>query len=95
MFMQAENASPKPQKIRDATTAMVVVAVILGLSAVFGLQFLKVFGVSLDAFSVAGGLVLLGIGGSILTAKNPGSDTSTGDQVASDAEQGPKTTRLI
>jgi multiple antibiotic resistance protein len=45
-------------KIADATKASLAVVAILGFAALAGAQMLKMFGISLDAFQVAGGLVL-------------------------------------
>jgi small neutral amino acid transporter SnatA (MarC family) len=45
-------------KTADAVKSAVAILVILGLAALFGARLLKTFGVSLDAFSVAGGFVL-------------------------------------
>jgi multiple antibiotic resistance protein len=56
----------------SATTAAATVLVILVVAALFGTKILSAFGVSLDAFSVAGGGVLAWIGFGMLS--NSGSD---------------------
>src|SRR5262249_49469809 len=53
-------------KVADATKAALAVLVILVVAALVGARVLQVFGVSLDAFSVAGGGVLAWIGFSML-----------------------------
>jgi multiple antibiotic resistance protein len=50
----------------DATKAALAVFVILVIAALVGAKVLQIFGVSLDAFSVAGGGVLAWIGFSML-----------------------------
>jgi multiple antibiotic resistance protein len=51
---------------RDATKAMVITGVVLLTAAFAGSPILKLFGISLDAFSVAGGIVLMYIGFTML-----------------------------
>ena len=72
-------------QLRLATQAAATVLVILLLAALFGAKVLSIFGVSLDAFSVAGGGVLAWIGISMLDTKptpaaakhaDPAGDTS-------------------
>jgi multiple antibiotic resistance protein len=50
------------EQVADATRVVLVLLVILCLAAVVGLQILKVFGIDLDVFQVAGGLVLAWMG---------------------------------
>lgn len=66
IFAQQEGSRPRRAQLVDATTATVTVLVILTLAALVGTRILHVFGVSLDAFSVAGGGVLSWIGFSML-----------------------------
>jgi multiple antibiotic resistance protein len=66
MFAQIEVGQPGTLRFRDATKAAVAVLVILVIAALVGARVLQVFGVSLDAFSVAGGGVLVWIGFSML-----------------------------
>jgi multiple antibiotic resistance protein len=67
MFTQIESGRPRRAQIADATTAGLAILVILILSAVFGAQVLHQFGVSLDAFKVAGGGVLAWMGFGMLS----------------------------
>jgi MarC family membrane protein len=67
IFMQVEKGRPQKARALDATRAILAVLFILAVAAFFGTRILDVFGVSLDAFSVAGGGVLTWIGISMLT----------------------------
>lgn len=62
IFSMLESGRSSQAKIRDAVKGGLAILAILGLTAVFGAQVLKTFGVSLDAFSVAGGCVLAWMG---------------------------------
>src|SRR5690349_8477077 len=62
MFSQIEGDRPRQARLQDSLTACVVIFVILALAAIFGVQVLQLFGISLDAFNVAGGGVLAWIG---------------------------------
>ena len=65
------------QRLADATKAAIAILVILELAALGGAAVLKLFGISLDAFSVAGGGVLVWMGFSMLRGTTAGSgDTS-------------------
>jgi multiple antibiotic resistance protein len=75
IFAQLEGARARNALLFDATKAALSVLVILALSALFGTKILQLFGVSLDAFSVAGGGVLSWIGFSMLRG-NPTSEKS-------------------
>ncbi len=62
MFIQIEKDRDRRGQIIDATKAVLTILVVLVLAALIGAQILNIFGVSLDAFSVAGGAVLAWIG---------------------------------
>jgi multiple antibiotic resistance protein len=66
MFAQIEAGRPRATRLADATKAVLAVLVILVVAALAGARVLQVFGVSLDAFSIAGGGVLTWIGFSML-----------------------------
>ncbi len=70
LFAQIEGEQSRNTKIVDAAKAASAVLVLLVLAALFGARILHLFGVSLDAFSVAGGGVLSWIGFSMLSG-NP------------------------
>jgi multiple antibiotic resistance protein len=58
MFAQIEAAQTRATRLVDATKASLAVLVILVVAALAGARVLRVFGVSLEAFSIAGGGVL-------------------------------------
>jgi multiple antibiotic resistance protein len=66
MFAQIEVNRSRSQQVGDATKAVLATMVILAVSALVGTQLLHLFGVSLDAFMVAGGGVLAWMGFSML-----------------------------
>jgi multiple antibiotic resistance protein len=70
MFARIEAGQAPAARLADATKAALAVLVILVVAALVGARVLQVFGVSLDAFSVAGGGVLVWIG---LTMLRPSS----------------------
>jgi multiple antibiotic resistance protein len=67
IFTQLEGARPRHALLVDATMAALAVLLILVLAALCGTRILDLFGVSLDAFSVAGGGVLSWIGFSMVS----------------------------
>jgi MarC family integral membrane protein len=67
MFAQIEENRSRGQQLADATRAVLATTVILTVSALIGTQLLHLFGVSLDAFMVAGGGVLAWMGFSMLS----------------------------
>lgn len=91
IFGKIEGARPRASRLADANKVAFVVMVILLLSAVLGIKALSLFGVSLDAFSVAGGGVLAWIGIGMLKG---GSDNQQAQQ-ATDVSQSPVLTPLI
>lgn len=76
MFVQAEAGRSRGQQLIDATKATLAVLVILVAAALIGTQLLHLFGVSLDAFMVAGGGVLAWMGFSMLSGQ-PAASAST------------------
>jgi len=90
IFMRSAGKQPRPVLVASATRAALTVLVILVLAALFGAKVLHAFGVSLDAFSVAGGGVLAWIGLSMLRGnqaddKAPKSDASQSETSNPDA----------
>jgi small neutral amino acid transporter SnatA (MarC family) len=69
MFAQIEENRSRGQRLADATKAVLATTVILTVSALVGTQLLHLFGVSLDAFMVAGGGVLAWMGFSMLSGQ--------------------------
>ena len=82
MFSQAEAGGPRREQIADSIRVCVAVLVILSLAALFGVQVLQMFGISLDAFNVAGGGVLALVGFQMLRG---GSSHSAGSKDAPSA----------
>jgi multiple antibiotic resistance protein len=77
MFAQIEEDQASTKRMADATKAAVAVLIILVIAALAGARVLKLFGVSLDAFSIAGGGVLSWIGFSMLRGNSsPVSDAA-------------------
>ena len=62
LFSQAVSGKTGAAKVAAATRATLAIMVILWLAAIGGAYLLKVFGISLDAFQAAGGLVLAWMG---------------------------------
>ncbi|MCO8123138.1 MarC family protein [Stieleria sp. TO1_6] len=67
MFARAIAGQPVAQKTAEATRAALAVLVILVVSALLGTRLLDIFGVSLNAFMVAGGGVLAWMGFGMLS----------------------------
>jgi len=74
IFTDLEKGKSRSAASRDATVAMALVALVLIAAALAGARILNVFGISLDAFSVAGGAVLIAIGFSMLMATQSNSE---------------------
>ena len=70
MFAQVEAERSGSERLTDATKAMLVILVILLATALIGTRLLHLFGVSLDAFMVAGGGVLAWMGFSMLSGQS-------------------------
>ena len=69
MFARIEANRPREERLADAAKAALAMTVILTISALIGTQLLHLFGVSLDAFMVAGGGVLAWMGFSMLSGQ--------------------------
>ncbi|WP_231954394.1 MarC family protein [Pirellulimonas nuda] len=67
MFAKAEAGRSRGSKLTDAAKAAMAILVILTVAALAGARLLHLFGVSLDAFMVAGGGVLAWMGFSMLS----------------------------
>ena len=83
LFVRIEGEQSRNTQLADAAKAVLAVLVILVLAALFGTKVLHLFGVSLDAFSVAGGGVLSWIGFSMLSG-NPTMDKPSSNDGAKD-----------
>ena len=89
MFTQIEAGQTRAARLVDATKAALAVLVILVVAALAGARVLQIFGVSLDAFSIAGGGVLIWIGFSMLRGKSPQAPGSTTGGAAEKRSLGP------
>jgi multiple antibiotic resistance protein len=76
IFTQLEAGQNRPTQLKAASQAAGVVLVVLAVSALVGTKLLHAFGISLDAFSVAGGGVLAWIGFSMISRKDSGGTSS-------------------
>jgi multiple antibiotic resistance protein len=83
LFAKVVEGKSRQVQILAATKTVLVIMVVLLLAAFFGSQLLHVFGVSLEAFSVAGGGVLAWIGFAMLSGRGsvstPKSQTQTSE----------------
>jgi small neutral amino acid transporter SnatA (MarC family) len=80
MFAQIEVGQASGTRLTDATKAALAVLIILVIAALVGARVLQVFGVSLDAFSVAGVGVLAWIGFSMLGGNSAPVPIGAGEQ---------------
>jgi len=62
LFAQAASGKPMAAQVAAASRATLSIAAILSFAAIGGAYLLKTFGISLDAFQAAGGLVLAWMG---------------------------------
>jgi small neutral amino acid transporter SnatA (MarC family) len=84
MFARVEAERSALQRRADATKGALAVLIILTAAALVGTQLLHLFGVSLDAFMVAGGGVLAWMGFSMLSGQaSPASPNTPSAQGAS------------
>ncbi len=82
MFAQIEAGQTRATRLADATKVALAVLVILVVAALAGARVLQVFGVSLDAFSIAGGGVLTWIGFSMLRGNSTQTQDPSKDRAA-------------
>ncbi len=71
MFARIETGRSRAEQWTDATRVSLSIVVILMIAALIGTQLLHLFGVSLDAFMVAGGGVLSWMGFCMLSGRGP------------------------
>ena len=62
LFAQAASGKPRTAQVAAASRVALTIVAILWLAAIGGSYLLKTFGISLDAFQAAGGLVLAWMG---------------------------------
>jgi multiple antibiotic resistance protein len=71
MFAQIDAGQSRAIQLADATRVALAVLVILVVAALMGARVLEVFGISLPAFSIAGGGVLSWIGFNMMRGRSP------------------------
>jgi multiple antibiotic resistance protein len=76
LFAQADTGRSGASQIVDATKVVLAILAILVVAALAGTRVLDLFGVSLDAFMVAGGGVLAWMGFAMLSGKTPASGST-------------------
>jgi multiple antibiotic resistance protein len=74
MLLQTQTGETTKSKIFDAIKAMLTVLIILLIAALGGHYILKVFGISMDAFKIVGGVIISFIGFQMLVASKSDSD---------------------
>ena len=79
IFSKATQGQSNSAKVAEATKATLAVIVILGLSALAGAQLLHAFGISLSAFQVAGGMVLVWMGFTMLRGNSSPTSAAVSD----------------
>jgi len=91
MFARIEAGQAGAARVADATKAALAVLVVLVVAALVGTRVLQIFGISLDAFAVAGGGVLSWIGFNMLRA----SPAPAQDRSKEDLDKKPSITPVI
>lgn len=81
MFTRGVSGQALPERMKSASKAILAIATILFISALLGTRLLHMFGVSLDAFMVAGGAVLAWMGFNMLAGKTTDSESSASDSL--------------
>ena len=84
MFMDLEGDRLAQSGLKEANKAALAIFIILVATALIGVRVLGIFGISLDAFQVAGGIVLSWMGFSMLkgTTSHTKAHQPTGEQVS-------------
>lgn len=82
MFTSLTAGRTRMQRFSDASMAILTIAVVMVIAAFAGSRLLDVFGIPLDVFSVAGGIVLAFIGFQMLAASKPTDDPDAGEKSA-------------
>ncbi|MEO9778812.1 MAG: MarC family protein [Sedimentitalea sp.] len=88
MFTSLTKDRTTPQRMADATRAILTIAVILVIAAFAGASILKVFGIPLDVFSVAGGIVLSFIGFTMLAGSGSPTPSALSSEAAGPSQWG-------
>src|SRR5215469_14939751 len=86
-FLAVTEGQDSRRRIRTARRASLTAWVVLSLFAFIGQYIFKLFGISLPAFEIAGGVILLLIGLDMLEAKRSPTQEATGDAEAAVAKE--------
>jgi multiple antibiotic resistance protein len=89
IFTNIVQGQSRAWAVRSGTVSVLIVGLVLVIAAFLGSPILNLFGISLDAFSVAGGMVLIFIGFSMLQGTgSPSTAEKLSDQSESSADLG-------
>jgi multiple antibiotic resistance protein len=86
-FLAVTEGSDAARRKRMARKASLTALVFLSLFALGGQYIFKLFGITLPAFEIAGGIILLLIGLDMLEAKRSATQEATGDTVAASSKE--------
>jgi multiple antibiotic resistance protein len=86
-FLAVTEGSDAARRKRMAGKASLTALVFLSLFALGGQYIFKLFGITLPAFEIAGGIILLLIGLDMLEAKRSATQEATGDTVAASSKE--------
>ena len=84
IFSEIERSRSRKERIADAAQGLIAILIVLGIAALVGVRLLGIFGISLEVFRVAGGVVLVWMGFSMLrgSAGNTAPSGGTGPESA-------------
>jgi multiple antibiotic resistance protein len=80
MFLAVTANSPKEERRAVARRSTMTCAIVLCSFALAGSLIFKMFGITLPAFKIAGGIILMGIGLDMLQAKQSGTKATAEEQ---------------
>ncbi|MGA7916164.1 MAG: MarC family protein [Candidatus Acidiferrales bacterium] len=80
MFLAVTANSPKEERRAVARRSALTCAIVLCSFALAGSLIFKMFGITLPAFKIAGGIILMGIGLDMLQAKQSGTKATAEEQ---------------
>lgn len=80
MFLAVTANSPKEERRAVARRSAITCAIVLCSFALAGSLIFKMFGITLPAFKIAGGIILMGIGLDMLQAKQSGTKATAEEQ---------------
>ena len=80
LFLGLTGEFEEGHRRRTLTTAIITGVVLLVVFALLGTYILKFFGITTEAFRIAGGLLLLGIGADMMQAKKSGAKPTRAEE---------------